>query len=93
MTEIFLNCWEAKDCGREPNGHNVLLHGVCPVTTESSVDDIHKGINGGRYCWTLIPVIENNSNESGFCSGGLYECIKCDFYKLVRDSKTLLVTV
>ncbi len=93
MDDIFLNCWEAKDCGREPNGHNVSLYGVCPVTTESNMDGIHKGKNGGRCCWALAPVIEKNCNKPGFCSDRLYECIKCDFYKSVRDSTTLLVTV
>jgi hypothetical protein len=93
MDEIFLNCWEAKDCGREPNGRNVLLYGICPVTIESSVDGVHKGKNGGRCCWALAPTIENKNNKSTICSGGLYECIKCDFYKSVRDSTVLLVTV
>ncbi|WP_339136909.1 MAG: hypothetical protein WGN25_03155 [Candidatus Electrothrix sp. GW3-4] len=88
-----MNCWEFKDCGREPNGKNIALYGICPVTTESSVDGIHNGKNGGRCCWAIIPYQSTIENNLGFCCGGLFECIKCDFYKLVKDSTELIITV
>ncbi|WLE96133.1 MAG: hypothetical protein QTN59_15780 [Candidatus Electrothrix communis] len=95
MEETFLNCWEVKNCGREPNGRNISLYGVCRVATETNLNGIHNGKNGGRCCWVAIPIPEhhNKANKSGCCSGGLYECIKCNFYKMLHDSKALIVTV
>ncbi|MCI5137809.1 MAG: hypothetical protein D3922_05210 [Candidatus Electrothrix sp. AR1] len=94
MGEAFLNCWEVKDCGREPNGRNISLYGVCRVAIETSLDGIHNGKNGGRCCWVAISVPEHHkANKSGCCSGGIYECFTCNFYKMVHDSSELIVTV
>ena len=88
MDEYTLNCWEVKDCGREPSGRNVSLHGVCPVATETKVDGIHNGKNGGRCCWAVVPV-----NNPGYCSAGIIGCLTCDFYNMVRRSTELVVGV
>ena len=84
MVEAFLNCWEVKDCGREPSGKNVSLYGVCRVAIETNLDGIHNGKNGGRCCWAAIPEHHNKIKKSVCCSGVIYECITCDFYKMVQ---------
>lgn len=88
-----LNCWEFKKCGREPEGKNVSLYGVCPVSIASSVDGIHDGKNGGRCCWTFAP--ENFKHEDPVltCLEKALKCSKCDFYKLVKDTTVLLSQV
>jgi hypothetical protein len=93
MGEVFLNCWEVKNCGREPEGVNVPLYGICPISTDSLLDGIHKGKNGGRCCWVLIPTISKNFDKAAACSGGFHECNKCEFYKSVRATTMVLVKI
>ncbi|RWX48681.1 hypothetical protein VT98_11214 [Candidatus Electrothrix communis] len=91
MDEKFLNCWEAKDCGREPNGKNVDQDGVCPVSVASSLDGIHNGKNGGRCCWTFASSESKYDNIILNCLEKSQGCNNCDFYKSVRDTTVLLV--
>ncbi len=48
-----LNCWEWKQCGREPGGVNVASLGICPASTEMKMNGVHGGKNGGRTCWIV----------------------------------------
>ena len=94
MEEILSNCWEIKDCGREPNGRNVSLYGVCPVSVEFSLDGIHNGKNGGRCCWALAPGIsKGNSNVVISCYEKALVCRSCNFYNLVKKTTALAVKV
>ena len=45
-----LNCWEFKDCGREPGGRHVAEQGVCPAARFTAADGYLGGVNGGRAC-------------------------------------------
>ena len=45
------NCWEIKNCGREPSGNKVEELGVCPAATEVRLNAVHEGTNAGRACW------------------------------------------
>ena len=49
-----LNCWEFKKCGRTPGGEKAKDLGVCPVTKEKKLDNIHDGFNAGRACWVSL---------------------------------------
>ncbi|MCW5202694.1 hypothetical protein VU12_07115 [Desulfobulbus sp. US4] len=90
MNSEKLNCWEFKECGREPNGKNVSEHGVCPVAVESRLDGVHGGRNGGRCCWLVkYYLLKNNIFDE--CSCGFPKCLKCDFYCMVKSSTKLLV--
>ena len=81
-----LNCWEVKQCGREPNGKNTNAYGTCPAAIEEKADGINSGINGGRACWALAGT---------FCDEGIQEsfslkfgnCINCTFYNLVLEEE------
>ncbi|XCN73073.1 MAG: two-CW domain-containing protein [Candidatus Electrothrix aestuarii] len=91
MSDIFPNCWEAKNCGREPGGEKITLYGVCPIATATSLDGTHGGKNGGRCCWEIIPLVAELYDKSLVCSGGLHECYKCDFYHSVRRTTKVAV--
>jgi hypothetical protein len=55
-----VNCWEFKNCGRQPGGEKVKELGLCPATTEESNNGINQGMNSGRICWAV----------AGTCCGG-----------------------
>ncbi|MCI5208170.1 MAG: hypothetical protein D3910_05135 [Candidatus Electrothrix sp. ATG2] len=93
MDEHTLNCWEAKECGREPNGRNVPLEGVCPVSVEFCLNGIHNGKNGGRCCWTFSPNAGKYDGTVLSCFEKAKKCSQCNFYNAVRDTTTLLVRV
>jgi hypothetical protein len=96
MDNSTLNCWEAKNCGREPNGEKVPLHGVCPVSTNTTLDGIHGGKNGGRCCWAIMPFLSDPAeiaDEKLCCSGGIIECYECDFYRSILNTSKVLVMV
>jgi hypothetical protein len=75
-----MNCWEFKNCGREPNGHNIAL-GICPASLETKVNGIHGGKNGGRCCWAVAGTLCGGEVQGSFGSK-VGSCIKCDFYKI-----------
>ncbi|MGA7878649.1 MAG: hypothetical protein WCA08_23515, partial [Desulfoferrobacter sp.] len=60
MLQKQVNCWEYKQCGRQPGGKNVHELGVCPAATDASFDGINCGMNAGRICWAV----------AGTCCGG-----------------------
>ena len=93
MEEKFLNCWEVKNCGREPNGRNVPQDGICPVSVALTVDGIHNGTNGGRCCWVLLRPDSKYDDIVLSCLEKAQECSKCDFYKSVSETTVLLVKV
>lgn len=78
-----LNCWEFKNCGRQPGGTKVDEFGVCPASIKDGYDKINDGKNAGRFCWLVAGT---------FCGGvvqGIYaskvmNCATCDFYKKVK---------
>lgn len=79
-----MNCWEYKQCGREPYGTKVMELGACPAATDSSSDGLNNGKNGGRICWAITGT---------FCAGGAHgtfakeelSCMRCDFYSTVKQ--------
>ena len=78
-----INCWEFKKCGRQPGGNKVKELGICPASTETRVNGIHGGKNGGRCCWAVLATNCSGGNvtETRF-SQKLKECINCEFYKV-----------
>ena len=84
------------ECGREQNGAKAS-EGVCAAYTETRLDGVNGGKNGGRACWPIVGT---------FCGGKVQDspesklenCMKCEFYQLVgieeetnrQDSKNIL---
>lgn len=83
------NCWEVKNCGREAGGAKTEELGVCPATTDTSIDGTNSGYNGGRVCWAV---------SGTFCEGqvqGTYaqkesSCLNCDFYRNVKKEESFI---
>ena len=81
MTKI--NCWEHKQCGRQPGGEKAEELGVCPVTTSGIVNGTNNGINGGRACWAISGTLCGGKVQGAFAEK-LSSCMNCDFYEMVR---------
>jgi hypothetical protein len=84
-----LNCWEIKKCGREPGGEKVELLGVCPVTVEKKLNNVHSGKNGGRSCWIVAGTLCGGKVQGTYAIK-LSNCMQCDFYKSVREEEDFI---
>jgi len=77
------NCWEFKNCRREPGGQHEHDLGICPATVDKRLDGIHGGTNGGRACWALTGTMCGGKVQGTFAQK--YEnCEVCDFFKAVQ---------
>jgi hypothetical protein len=81
-----INCWEHKNCGREPEGINAFELGVCPATVEKSLDGTHGGKNAGRACWAVGGSMCGGKVQGTFAQK-YGNCVICDFYKLVKEEE------
>jgi len=81
--EHKLNCWEFKNCGRQPQGHSSILLGVCPASTEARLDGAHEGVNAGRACWVVAGTFCGGTTQGTFAQK--YDnCANCDFFNAVK---------
>jgi len=77
------NCWEQKNCGREPGGKNAAALGVCPASTDNRLHGTHGGKNSGRACWMIAGTLCGGTVQGTF--GAKYKtCEQCDFYQNTR---------
>lgn len=81
-----LNCWEVKNCGRQPGGEKNGELGVCPASTEERVNGLNSGANGGRACWAIKGTLCGNQVQGSFADK-LSGCLQCDFYLAVRNEE------
>lgn len=82
----WINCWESKKCGREPNGPRASEMGVCPASTEARAAGINHGKNGGRACWAITGTFCGGKVQGSFATK-LGNCLNCDFYKIVLQEE------
>ena len=83
-TAEMQNCWEFKQCGRQPGGSKVAELGVCPAARFGAAHGFCQGHNGGRACAYITGT---------FCGGYIQgthrekikHCEKCDFYHHLRE--------
>ena len=88
-----LNCWEYKNCGREPGGENVHSLGVCPAAVATDADCINGGQNAGRVCWIVAGTM-CEGEVMGTFAAKFHDCLRCDFYgHVVREEGDQCVTV
>lgn len=80
------NCWEYKDCGRQPGGAKVHQLGVCAAATDVRGDGVHGGENCGRTCWALAGTLCGGQVQGTFAAK-LGNCLRCDFYQEVSMSE------
>jgi len=81
-----VNCWEFKECGREPGGSHIGDLGVCPVTTTKTLDGMHGGTNAGRACFFVVGTICNGGVQGTYLKK-YKSCVYCDFYKTVKEEE------
>lgn len=84
--EVRLNCWEYKQCGREPLGNKVIELGVCPAATTVSFHKANHGRNAGRACW-CVPRTLCGSKSQVSAADRLTLCKSCDFFELVKQEE------
>lgn len=76
---MLKNCWEFKNCGREPGGSKVAELGVCPAASEVKINGINNGKNGGRACWAISGTFCGGKPQGSYAIK-LGACMNCDFY-------------
>ncbi len=81
--DVKQNCWEVLSCGREPGGANAGELGVCPAATDTTVDGVNGGRNGGRVCWTIAGTFCGGSIQ-GTSAKKRLTCLHCEFFDRVQ---------
>lgn len=80
------NCWEFKQCGRQPGGQKTHELGVCPAAIEKRTDGINQGKNAGRCCWAIAGTLCKGEVQGVFAHK-VANCMKCDFFQLVAQEE------
>jgi len=81
------NCWEFKQCNRQPGGLLAGELGVCPASIDTTLNGAHGGENAGRACWAVVGT---------FCGGVIqgteaqkkHNCWMCKFFQQVRNEES-----
>ena len=81
MVEIK-NCWEFKNCGREPGGPKANELGICPAAMNKYYHGVNRGKAGGRFCWTIKGTLCKGRSEKKPCA-----CTDCDFFQEVEQQE------
>ena len=76
------NCWEFKNCGREPEGLKVGELGICPASNSGIYDGLNGGKYAGRLCWMAAGTFCSEKVQATSAEK-LYSCQECDFFKKV----------
>lgn len=89
-----LNCWQYRNCGREPGGKNAEKLGICPAAKEQKLHGIHGGTAGGRACWVVPGTHHIDGPNEDYLIQKYRRCSNCDFYKKVRaeEGRNFLLT-
>jgi len=78
-----MNCWEIKQCGREPGGSNESTLGVCPAASTKECDGVNGGKNAGRICWAIAGTFCSGKIQGTFAQKQV-SCMTCDVFKRVK---------
>ncbi len=81
-----INCWEYKECGREPGGKMTETRGICPAASEARFNGVHGGKNAGRACWVVAGTLCGGKPQGTFAQKQ-GTCEHCDFFKKVKDEE------
>lgn len=84
-----MNCWDAKQCGRQIGGHKVAEFGVCPAATDTTYDGLNDGKNAGRICWAVTGTFCGGEVQGTHAQKEL-SCMNCDFFKRVKNEQGTL---
>jgi hypothetical protein len=78
------NCWETKNCGRQPGGPKAAEFGVCPAAAAGS--GLNRGTKGGRICWAVAGTLCGGKVQGSFAQK-VANCMRCDFYLGVKKEE------
>ena len=84
MTKI--NCWEHKNCGRQPGGIKEKELGVCPAAISFTYNGKNGGKEAGRFCWKVAGTFCGGKIQGTFAEK-IMSCTQCDFFKQVRSEE------
>lgn len=93
MGKNYCNCWEVKDCGREPGGKKSKESGICPVFEAIEYDGVNDGQSAGRFCWVVAGTLCNGEVQGAFATK-VMNCMACEFYGMVvreQGAKSVIV--
>ncbi len=80
MRRMKLNCWEFKDCGRQPGGARVGKLGICPAAA----------MNRGRSCWAIAGTFCGGEIQGTFAHKRS-TCMSCEFFLRVKQEEGVLL--
>jgi hypothetical protein len=80
------NCWEVKNCGREPGGDKVGELGVCPASIAEEYEGINRRRKAGRICWAVAGTFCKGEVQGTFARK-LGNCLSCPFYLQVEKEE------
>lgn len=80
------NCWEFKNCGRQPGGAKAQELGICPASMDLVSDGVNEGKRAGRICWALVGTLCGGKVQGTFAQKKT-TCLACDFFKTVKQEQ------
>jgi hypothetical protein len=86
ITRQKQNCWEFKNCGRQPGGSKVAELGVCPATVYQDLNGAHGGKNAGRACWAIAGSLCGGKIQGTYAQK-LNNCWRCEFMNKVKKEE------
>ena len=81
-----LNCWEFRNCGREPGGKNAIEFGICPCAKKSDYTGVNGGKYSGRFCWAVAGTYCKGEIQGSFAKK-FKDCVNCNFLKYVQEEE------
>ncbi len=81
-----MNCWEVKNCGRQTGGAKATELGVCPAATETELNGVNSGVNGGRACWAIAGTL-CGAKIQGTYAEKESNCLACELYQQVKEEE------
>lgn len=87
--EPKINCWQFKQCGREPGGLKAHELGVCPAANNVSCSGVNGGANAGRICWAIAGTFCGEKVQGTSAEKEL-SCMTCDFFKKVESEEGIM---
>ncbi|PIS38337.1 MAG: hypothetical protein CO150_02630 [Nitrospirae bacterium CG_4_9_14_3_um_filter_53_35] len=80
------NCWEMKECGRQPGGANIEMMGTCPAALPNEYDHTNRGKYAGRFCWAVTGTLCGGQIQGTFARK-MKDCLHCEFLKRVHEEE------
>ncbi len=88
MSTLAQNCWEFRQCGREPGGINAVEFGACPAAMDSATDGVWGGVHRGRMCWAVTGTLCGGTPATTFAQKRR-GCRTCEFLQQVKQQRNL----